>query len=187
MINFLVETTSESSDSLQETLQSIFGSNLLNWQSLLIQLGASAIMILLLAKFLIKPIRKMLNARQEYVMSNLNSAAKAKADAERLNAEADARLKELNSKSSEMLEEAKMNAQKVSDQMILDAENEVKEKRATALKQIEQDKMNAREEIKKEIISVALEASSKVIGREVSSKDNERYVKDFIKEVGEDK
>jgi F-type H+-transporting ATPase subunit b len=187
MLIYLLEDSVSEQGSLQESLQAIFGSNLMNWQSLLIQLGASAIMILVLAKFLIKPVRNILNARQEYVTSNIEASKKAKLDAEKANEEAYAKLKELNSKSAEILDEARNNAQKISDKMILDAENEIKDKRSAALKQIEQDKENAREEVKKEIVNVALDASTKVLGREVNSKDNERFVNEFIKEVGEDK
>ena len=43
--------------------------------------------------------------------------------------------------------------------------------------------IEAQEQIKKEIVSVALDASKELLGREVSSKDNVRLVEDFIEEV----
>ena len=41
----------------------------------------------------------------------------------------------------------------------------------------------AQEQIKKEIVNVALDASKELLGREVSSKDNDRLLEEFIEEI----
>ncbi len=43
--------------------------------------------------------------------------------------------------------------------------------------------IEAQEQIKKEIVAVALDASSELLGREVSSKDNARLIEEFVEEV----
>ena len=157
----------------------MFGS----WQSLLIQLGATLILILIAGKFLMKPVRKILQARQDYVEKQISDAEESKKLAEEKNNQADARLLDLNRQANEILDEAKKNAevikQKASDEM----EQEKVLQHKLLAKQIEQEKEKARDEIREEIVNVALVASSSILKREVNKEDNERIIKDFIKEV----
>ena len=61
-----------------QMIKKLFGS----WQSLLIQLGATLIMILVVSKFLMKPVREILQKRQDYVINQVNTAEQIKKDAE---------------------------------------------------------------------------------------------------------
>ena len=60
---------------------------------------------------------------------------------------------------------------------------EVNKMKSDAENDIARMEIEAQEQIKKEIVSVALDASKELLGREVSSKDNVRLVEDFIEEV----
>jgi len=71
-------------------------------------------------------------------------------------------------------------------QMLTEAKLEVEKERARALSEIELAKTEALDEIHQEIVEVALDASKKVLEREVSEKDNRRIIEDFIKEVKEE-
>ncbi len=46
--------------------------------------------------------------------------------------------------------------------------------------------LEAQDKIKKEIVSVALDASKELLGREVSSEDNNRLLEEFIEDVKKD-
>ena len=62
----------------QETIvNKLFGS----WQSLLIQLGATLIMILIVSKFLMQPVREILQKRQDYVVNQVLKAEQIKEEA----------------------------------------------------------------------------------------------------------
>jgi F-type H+-transporting ATPase subunit b len=154
--------------------------------SLAIQLGATLILILVAAKFLMKPVRKILKDRQDYIEQQITDAEDSKKEAEFKNQQADERIKGLNLQAKEILDEAKKNA----DNMKKIASNEIEEEKALQRellkKQIEQEKEKAKEEIRQEIVDVALDASSTILKREVSKEDNERIIKDFIKEVDAD-
>ena len=52
-----------------------------------------------------------------------------------------------------------------------------------AEKDIERAKEEAKDEIKKEMINIALDASSVILKREVNSDDNARLVEEFIKDI----
>ena len=60
--------------------------------------------------------------------------------------------------------------------------NETKVK-LDAEKEIEQKKLEAKESVRREIIDVALLASSELLSRNISSSDNKKIVEDFIEEI----
>ena len=49
---------------------------------------------------------------------------------------------------------------------------------------IAQSKEDAKEEIRKEMVSLALDASSEILSRNVNTKDNEKLADDFIRSMG---
>ena len=101
------------------------------------------------------------------------SAAEKEVESERLKAQA-------------MIKETIESSEKMRQQMLTEAKLEVEKERARALSEIELAKTEALDEIHQEIVEVALDASKKVLEREVSEKDNRRIIEDFIKEVKEE-
>ena len=65
----------------------------------------------------------------------------------------------------------------------MNTQEEVKKMKQDAENDIARMESEAQEQIKKEIVSVALDASKELLGREVSSKDNDRLLKEFIEEI----
>ena len=163
-------------------IKKIFGS----WQSLLIQLGATLIMILVVSKFLMNPVREILQKRQDYVLSQVQTAEKIKENAELKEKEAQEKIDSLNVQASHIIDEAKKNAEQIKEKAFKEIEEEKIIQQQNLQKQLEQEKINAKEEIRKEILDVALKATEVVLQREVNSKDNQAIVENFIKEVNTD-
>ena len=170
-------------NSFKEDMQGFPGKMFGSPESLLIQLGATLILILIAGKFLMKPVREILQKRQDYVVKQISDAEDIKREAESKNKEADDRILGLNLQAKEILDDAK----KTADEMKKNASNEIEEERALQKellkKQLEQEKEKAKEEIRNEMVDVALTASSAILKREVSKEDNEKIIQDFIKEV----
>ena len=167
----------------QETIvNKLFGS----WQSLLIQLGATLIMILIVSKFLMQPVREILQKRQDYVVNQVLKAEQMKEEAENQQKEVKQKIASLNVEASTILDEARKNAEVIKDKALKEIEEEKEIQHQNLLKQLEQEKENAKEEIRKEILDVALKATEIVLQREVNEKDNQAIVENFIKEVGTD-
>ena len=152
-------------------------------QALLIQLGATLIMFLIAGKFLMKPVREILRKRQEYVMKQISDAEDTKKEAELKNKEADERIIDLNRQAKEILDSAKKSADDMKKKASEEIASENMHQKQLLAKQLEQEKEKAKEEIRKEIIDVALVASSSILKREVNEKDNKKIIDDFIKEV----
>ena len=152
-------------------------------QDVLTQLLATLVIVFLLAKFLWKPARKYIDARKNYVASNIEEATKKNEEAGKLLATAQERIDNSESEAVEIVKNAKKEAQAEADKIIESANKTAKDRIEQANLEIESAKRESLEEMRKEIIDVAMLAATKVVEREIDAKDNEKFLKDFVKEV----
>ncbi|MDD6302809.1 MAG: hypothetical protein PUA56_05900 [Bacillales bacterium] len=181
-IFFLTSTTSCSGQPVEGMFEKIFGS----WQSLVIQLIATFLMIVLVGVLLFKPVREVLTKRKEYIANQISAADSIVSKAKIKEQEADARLDSIENEAKMMIEQAKKNVEVIKDNANKEIEQTKKEQHELLAKQLEQEKEKAKEEIRKEIVNVALEATSAILEREVNESDNSKIVEDFIKDINTD-
>lgn len=155
-----------------------------SWQAFVIQVLATLILFFFIVKFLFKPIREILKKRQDYIESNINESKISLQEANKKKEEYEQQLSSINTQAQNIILEAKNEGEKIKEKKILEADEEIANKKEALRKEIEQEKIRANDEIRQTIIDVAIGASSKILEREVSSKDNEHLVDEFIKEVG---
>lgn len=144
---------------------------------------AFIILLLVAFYFAYKPVKKLLKKRGDYVEGKIKDADDKEKQANEKLKEAEQRVKDSNIEAMEIVEKAKEDATKEKDRIAAEAklarEAEVKK----AKEQIAQEIEASKDEVHKEIVSVALDASKKVLSREVNSKDNEKLIDDFIKDL----
>ena len=152
------------------------------WDALAIFL-AFIVLLLVVFYFAYKPVKKLIKNRKDYVEGKIKNAEEREAIAAKKVEEAEKEIVESRQKAIEIVEKAKLDASKERDeikaQAKLDADKEVERARQEIAQEIEATK----DEIHREIVSVALDASSKVLEREVNKKDNEKLIDDFINEL----
>ncbi len=163
-------------------IEKMFGS----WESLVIQLTSTLILFCVVGFFVFKPVRKILQTRQDYVVSQVKNAEAYKEDALNKQKEADDRIASLQDEAKSIIEEANKNAATIKDNASKEMDEERIHQKELLAKEIEQEKIKAKEEIRKEIVNVALDASKAILEREVTKSDNDKIVDDFIKEVESD-
>ena len=144
------------------------------------------IIFLFVKKFLYKPVKKMLETRQNAIQSDYDAAQDAKNQAladkdayeEKLRgakAEADDVIKSAvnvaSQREKEIIAEAKVRA----DGIVRQAENDAVLERK-----------KAEDGIKKEIVEVSSLLTEKMLGREVSAADHQNFIDSFIESIGED-
>jgi len=154
-----------------------------NWISFVAQLAALLVLIAVVIFFAYKPVKKIITQRQEYIENNIKQS------------EADKLISAQNAKQSE---EMVIASQKKADQLVedarkasLDERNRMVEEtnqliakmKDDAQKDIEQATLDAKDAIRKEMIDLALSASSEILKREVNEKDNARIAEDFIRSI----
>lgn len=148
--------------------------------SFVIQLTATFILVLILAKFLVKPAKKFINNRKQYIESNIQSAEYKNQEADEKLSDANKQLKEARTTSKEIIEEAKITALNEKDRIVLETKQEVKALKAKADADIANERRKMQEELSQEVVDVALLAASKVVDREINDEDNRKIVENFI-------
>ncbi|MDO4614811.1 MAG: F0F1 ATP synthase subunit B [Lachnospiraceae bacterium] len=157
----------------------------IDWQTVVIQLINLFIQVLLFKKFLYKPVMNILAKRQGLVDAPMKEAEEARTEALSMKAQYETSLKSADEEADRIVKEAQTTASRKSDQIVSDAQAEAAAIKQQAERDIEQQKKRAINDAKDEIGSMAMGIASKVIGREVSEKDHEDLVDEFIRNVGE--
>lgn len=144
------------------------------------------IFYLLMRFFLIKPIKKTLQARKELIDNQFKEAEDTVNAANEKMADYEDKIKNVNTEAKEIISDARDKA-KVEYNKILDkANNDATRLKQDAQKQIELDTENARRDVKEELAKLAMEAVQKVVGESVSAKTDAEIYDKFLNESSED-
>ena len=142
------------------------------------------ILYLFLKKILFKPVKNMIDSRQKEVDDMYSSAEKAEADAKTMKSEYEAKLAKANEESEEILRTAQRRALLKEEDILKEAAQEATRIRDRASEEIELEKKRMLGEIKDEVSGMAVDIASALIGREVSGKEHEKFIDEFIDELG---
>ncbi len=148
----------------------------------------TAFIILFIAVFFLayKPVKKFLKKRNDYVNKNIEESKKNEEKSLEKLKEIDNKLNESYKEAKKIVSDAKKDANVIKEQIVQEAKEEAKLELEKAKVDIENEVKKNKENIHKEMVDIALLASSKILEREVSTKDNEKRVDSFIKDLKKD-
>ena len=141
------------------------------------------IQLYLIKRFLLKPINAVLEKRKEMATAEIKEAEKAKEEARAIKEEYEQNMAEAKEKANTLIANAQKSASLQSEEMIQEANKQAAAIKAKAESDIAKKK--AVNELKGEIGGMAMEIAGKVIEREISEKDHEKLIDEFISNVGE--
>ena len=146
----------------------------------------SVFVLFLLASYLLfNPARELLKKRQEKIKGDIDSANKDKEDAAALKAEYDAKMKDIQRESEEILSEARKKAKANEAQIVAEAKEEASRIIKNAENEALLEKQRAYDEMKQEMISIASLMAGKVVAKSIDTTIQESLVEETLKEVGE--
>ena len=143
------------------------------------------VMFLFLSYLLFNPARDMLKKREERVKGNIDSANKAKADAEKLREDYENRLRAIHKEEDAILSAARKKALESEARIIEDAKAEAAGIIARANRQVELERKKAEDDIKKEIITVASMIAGKVVKGNIDVSIQDSLIDDTLNEIGD--
>ena len=143
------------------------------------------VMFLLLSYLLFNPARDFLKKREERIKGNIDSAAKAKDDAEKLRAEYEAKLRDIHKEEADILRAARKKALENEAKIIEGAKAEAAKIIERANKQTELAVKKAEDDMKKEIITVASMIAAKVVSENIDLTIQDSLIDDTLKEIGD--
>ena len=159
----------------------------LNTGDILFQLAAFIVLMLLLTKFAFGPLMGIMKERESHVASEIESAEKSRAEAAALLEEQRTMLKEARQESLALIEEAKKHGETQREEIIAMARQEAERVKESATREIEQQKEQAVAALREQVASLSVLIASKVIEKELSAKDQEKLINEYIQEAGEER
>jgi F-type H+-transporting ATPase subunit b len=143
------------------------------------------IQLYLIKRFLLKPINNVLEQRKAKATAEITEAEKAKEEARAIKAEYEQNMAEAREKANALISSAQKSASLQSEELLQEANRQAAAIKAKAESDIAQERKKAVNELKGEIGGIAMEIAGKVIEREISEKDHEKLIDEFISNVGE--
>ncbi len=138
-----------------------------------------------LKHFLFKPVKQMIDDRQQEIDTMYADAAQAKQKAAALEEEYQEHLKSIKAEQDAMLRDATIRAQKREEEILDAARSEAQAIRTAAEAEMAQERKKAVNDLKNEIGGIAVEIASKVVEREINKSDHQALIDEFIRNVGD--
>lgn len=132
-----------------------------------------------------KPVTRMLLEREEQIQGALAHASQSREEANALLAKYEEQIKGARNEAQEIITRATKLGEEMKEEIITGAKEDANKTLAKARAEIEGEKAKALAEIRSEVASLVVMAAGKVIEKELSPKDHERLISDFIMEAGE--
>ena len=150
----------------------------------LFTLANTIALIIVMKKFLWKPVLKMIEDRQQEIDTLYSDAGQAKDSALAMEQEYKEKISAAQATSDRMVREAVARAQGREEEILRQASLEAAAIKERASADIAQEKKKAINEAKDEISDMAMAIAEKIVGRELNDKDQSALVDSFIEELG---
>lgn len=154
-----------------------------NILTVITQLCATGVLLFFAKRFLWKPGRAMIAKRQELMQSRLTDAEKLKEAAAEDKAHAEEELESMQARIKDMMESARSEADGEKERILEEASRQAEATLEKASAAIEKQKAEMRRDIQREIVDVALAASTKLMGRDDLEEQDQRALESFVKEI----
>ena len=143
------------------------------------------ITFLLLRKFLFKPVKKMIDDRQQEIDTLYAEGEQKRLEAEQLHADYSKQLSDAKAETQKMLRDANAEANLQREEILREAKQDAAALKEKANADIALEKKKALNDVKDEIGTMALEIAEKVVGRELQQQDQSALVEEFIRKMGD--
>lgn len=141
------------------------------------------IFLLIMYKFALPPIMKALDDRETNIRESLEAAEKALAKAEEISKNNEAILRDAEAKAQQIRKDAVKDAEVLRAERIEKSRLEAEKLLSDARNAIEQEKKQALAELRKEVTTLAIEASTKILKENMDTEKNQKLVKSFVEDL----
>jgi len=151
---------------------------------LLVSLVSFAVLFVIMWKFALPPITKMLDERAEKIKDSLEKAEQTRVEAERLLDEYKAQLAEARLESNRVIEQGRKVAETMKDEIVAKANEERESILARAREEIQGEKRVALAELQASVAELSVAVAGRIIGTTLSASDHAALIEKYVAEVG---
>lgn len=142
------------------------------------------LLYLILKKLLFKPITEFMENRSNSIKEQLEGSQKSNEEAAKLKLAYEKKLEDASEEANKIINDAKKEAHEKYDEIVKKAKSDSEVLVMKAEEQIERERQEMIKEMRNEIISIALEAASKVMEANMDTEANKKLVNDVIDKKG---
>ncbi len=154
------------------------------WQ-ILISLANLVLLFLILKKFLYKPVKTVLEQRQNELDAQYEAAANAEIQANENRKSWEEKLSQADAQANEILQNATDNAKFRGERLVAEAKEQADSIIRIAQNEAELERKKATEGIKREIVEVSGALTEKMLEREINTEDHRALIDSYIEKIGE--
>ena len=151
---------------------------------LLVSLVSFGVLFLLMWKFALPPITKMLDDRAAKIKDSLEKAEETRVEAERLLDEYKAQLAEARLEANRVIEQGRKVAETMKDEIVAKANEERESILARAREEIQGEKRVALAELQASVAELSVAVAGRIIGTTLSASDHAALIEKYVAEVG---
>lgn len=148
--------------------------------TLLWQIVNFVILCAILGHFAYKPMLKVLDERKARIQNDLDSAASANADAQKLKESYEAQLRDAEVRAQEIVDKAVKEAKVQAQAQIDEAHAAIQKSKDQATQQIERERKDALEDLKAQVADLSCEIAAKIISKNMTPDANDRLIAESI-------
>lgn len=140
------------------------------------------ILFIVLWKFALKPVNKMITKRQEEIRASIDNADRQKTEGQQYLDEQKMQLDSARAEAKNIIEEGKAEARKIKDEIEKKATAKSKAMLDSGLEEIKAERQKSVEAVKDQIVDIAMNATEKIIMKNLSEEEHKRLVEESLKE-----
>ena len=151
--------------------------------TLIAQILNFLVLVFVLAKFVYKPVLGIMEERKNKIASDLETAEKAKNDAEAVKAEYAAKLADARQEAQAIIENARKTAQAAHDKIMADTKVEQEQYVAAQKEIIATEKKKAMDEVCAQVISLSMIAAGKIVEQKLNSEEDKKMASKIVDSI----
>jgi len=152
--------------------------------TLLVQMVNFLILIVLLQRFLYKPLTQFLATRADGIKRSLEEAKAARDAAAKAQQEYEARIAATRREAAALRESAVREVEEERQRLLKVSRDEAARLLTEAKAQIEQEVKRAKAELRAEVVGLSLGVAERLIGRSLTTDDDRRLAEQVVQEIG---
>jgi F-type H+-transporting ATPase subunit b len=142
------------------------------------------VLFVLLWKFALPPLMKMLDERSQKIRDSLEKAEETRIEAETLLSEYKEQLAEARADANKVIEDARKAAEGMKDDIVASANSEAEAIKAKALEAIEAEKRSAMAELQASVATLSTDLAGRIIDSELDEAKHKALIEGYLSEVG---
>ena len=152
---------------------------------ILTQLVAFLLVFWILKKYAFGAVFKILEERRDVISSDLAAAENKKRELEGLKLDYERRMQKIEQESRAKIQEAIQDGQRIAGEIRVKAHDDAVTQVDRAKREIAQEIQKAKSEMRRQIIVLSTQIAEKLIAKNLTDAENERYVESILNQTGD--